>query len=192
MPGWLLPTAMTLVALAVIFVAAILYYRQQPSTASGAPGAAATGQTIDGIQCQTSEQVAYHIHAHLAILVDGRAQTVPLGIGIPNPQIDSSGGKPFAVGGSCFYWLHSHATDGIIHIESPDQRMYTLGNWFDIWGKPLSATQVGGDSGVVFAYVNGQRYSGDPRQIQLTPHAVIQLDVGRDVPPQAYTFASGL
>jgi len=133
-----------------------------------------------------------HIHAHLAILVDGRAQPVPLGIGIPKPQIDSSGGEPFVVGGSCFYWLHSHATDGVIHIESPDQRTYTLGNWFDIWGKPLSTTQVGGDSGVVFAYVNGQRYSGDPRQIQLTPHAVIQLEVGRDVPPQPYTFGSGL
>ena len=192
MPGWLLPTAMTVVALAVIFVAAILYYRQQPSSTPAAPGTAATGQTIDGIQCQTSEQVAYHIHAHLAILVDGRAQTVPLGIGIPKPQIDSSGGEPFVVGGSCFYWLHSHATDGVIHIESPDQRTYTLGNWFDIWGKPLSATQVGGDSGVVFAYVNGQRYSGDPRQIRLTPHAVIQLEVGRDVPPQPYTFGSGL
>jgi hypothetical protein len=192
MPGWLLPTAMTVVALAVIFTAAVLYYRQQPSSTSAASPTAATGQTIDGIQCQTSEQVAYHIHAHLAILVDGRAQTVPPGIGIPNPQIDSSSGEPFVVGGSCFYWLHSHTTDGVIHIESPDRRTYTLGNWFDIWGKPLSATQVGGDGGVVFAYVNGQRYSGDPRQIALTPHAVIQLDVGRDVPPQPYTFPQGL
>jgi hypothetical protein len=192
LPGWLLPAAMTVVALAVIFAAAILYYRQAPSSTPAAPVTAATGQTVDGIQCQTSEQVAYHIHAHLAIFADGQQRTVPLGIGIPNAQIDSSAGTPFAVGGSCFYWLHSHATDGIIHIESPDQRTYTLANWFDIWGQPLGATQVAGDKGAVTAYVNGQRYTGDPRQIPLTAHAVIQLNVGTDVAPRPYTFAAGL
>jgi hypothetical protein len=189
LPAWLLPVAMTVVALVVIFVALVLYSQQKPSqTPAAAPSTAATGQTVDGIQCQTSEQVAYHIHAHLAIYANGQAQTVPAGIGIPNPQIDSSSGEPFVVGGSCFYWLHSHATDGVIHIESPDQRKYTLGNWFDIWGQPLSTTQVGSDKGAVTAYVNGQRHTGDPRDITLTAHAVIQLDVGSDVPPRPYTF----
>jgi len=181
---------MTVVALAVIFVALYLFSRQgSPSpSSSGAPGTAATGQTIDGVQCQTSEQVAYHIHAHLAIFVDGQPQTVPYGIGIPNPQVDNSSGEPFVGGGSCFYWLHTHTTDGVIHIESPDQRQYTLGNVFDIWGQALSATQVASNKGAVTAYVNGQRYSGDPRQIPLTPHAVIQLNVGTDVAPKPYTF----
>jgi hypothetical protein len=192
LPGWLLPVAMTVVALAIIFVAAVLYYRMTPSSTPAAPSTAATGQTVDGIQCQTSEQVAYHIHAHLAVFADGQPRTVPLGIGIPNPQVDNSGGTPFVVGGSCFYWLHSHATDGIIHIESPDQRTYTLGNWFDIWGQPLSTTQVAGDKGAVTAYVNGQPYTGDPRQIPLTAHAVIQLNVGTDVAPRPYTFAPNL
>lgn len=183
---------MTVVALAVIFLAAFLYYRQTPAPSSSTPTTAATGQTVDGIQCQTSEQVAYHIHAHLAISVDGQPRTVPLGIGIPNAQIDSTSGEQFVVGGSCFYWLHSHATDGVIHIESPDQRTYTLGNWFDIWGQPLSATQVGSDKGTVTAYVNGQRTPGDPRSIPLTAHAVIQLNVGTDVAPKPYTFAPNL
>jgi hypothetical protein len=192
LPGWLLPVAMTVVALAIIFVAAILYYRQTPSSTPAAPSTAAGGKTVDGIQCQTSEQVAYHIHAHLAIFADGQSRTVPLGIGIPSPQVDNSTGTPFVVGGSCFYWLHAHTADGVIHIESPDQRTYTLGNWFDIWGQPLSTTQVAGDKGAVTAYVNGQRYTGDPRQIPLTAHAVIQLDVGTDVAPRPYTFAQGL
>jgi len=192
MPVWLLPLVMTVVALVVIFLAAFLYYRQTPTPTPSPPTTAATGQPVDGVQCQTSEQVAYHIHAHLAIYVNGQPQTVPLGIGIPNPQVDSSSGEPFVVGGSCFYWLHSHATDGVIHIESPDQRTYTLGNWFDIWGAALSATQVGGDKGTVIAYVNGQRYAGDPRNIPLTAHAVIQLNVGQDVAPKPYTFAGGL
>jgi hypothetical protein len=187
-PPWLLPVAMTVVALAVIFVAVYLFSQQKPSSSAAAPATAATGQTVDRIQCQTSEQVAYHIHAHLAIFVDGQGRTVPYGIGIPNPQVDNSSGEPFVVGGSCFYWLHTHTTDGVIHIESPDQRTYTLGNFFDIWGQPLSATQVGGDRGSVTAYVNGQRYTGDPRQIPLTAHAVIQLNVGTDVAPRPYTF----
>jgi hypothetical protein len=189
LPPWLLPAGMTVVALAVIFVALYLFSRQgSPSPSSGAPSTAATGQMVDGVQCQTSEQVAYHIHAHLAIFVDGQPQTVPYGIGIPNPQVDNSSGEPFVVGGSCFYWLHTHATDGIIHIESPDQRTYTLGNVFDIWGQKLSASQVGANTGTVTAYVNGQPYTGDPRQIPLTAHAVIQLNVGTGVPPKPYTF----
>ena len=49
-----------------------------------------------------------------------------------------------AAGGQCIYWLHTHAPDGVIHIESPTQRIYTLGNFFDEWRQPLSANQVGG------------------------------------------------
>ena len=195
LPGWVLPVTMTVGALVIIFAGLVLYSRlgSSPTTAApnGAPGAP-TGQAVDGIQCQTSEQVAYHIHAHLAIFANGQPRAVPLGIGIPNAQTENTPAGPFAVSGSCFYWLHSHATDGVVHIESPDQRTYTLGNWFDIWGQPLSTTQVAGASGTVIAYVNGQRYTGDPRSIPLTAHAVIQLDVGTDVPPRAYTFANGL
>ena len=187
LPGWVVPVAMTVVALGVIFAFLVWFSQQRPST-TAAPATAATGQTVDGIQCQTSEQVAYHIHAHLAVFADGQGRRVPLGIGIPNARVDNTGPEPFVVGGSCFYWLHTHTTDGVVHIESPDQRTYTLGNFFDISGQPLSAAQVGGDRGAVTAYVNGQRYTGDPREIPLTAHAVVQLDVGTDVAPRPYSF----
>jgi hypothetical protein len=88
--------------------------------------------------------------------------------------------------------MHSHTADGIIHIESPVQRTYTLGNWFDIWGQPLSATQVGPAHGTVIAYVDGQRVAGNPRDIVLGAHTVIQLDVGKDIALQPYTFPQGL
>jgi len=192
LPAWLLPVALTVLALAIVFVALYLFSQQKSPGTSAAPAGAATGQTVDGIQCQTSEQVAYHIHAHLAIFVDGQPQTVPYGIGIPNPQVDNSTGEPFVVGGSCFYWLHTHTTDGVIHIESPDRRTYTLGNFFHLWGQTLSSSQVGSHTGTVTAYVNGQRYTGDPSQIPLTAHAVIQLNVGTDVAPRPYTFAPNL
>ena len=32
---------------------------------------AADGQTVDGIECQSNEQVAYHIHTHLTVYVNG-------------------------------------------------------------------------------------------------------------------------
>jgi|HubBroStandDraft_6_1064221.scaffolds.fasta_scaffold266150_3 hypothetical protein len=154
---------------------------------------AATGAPVDGIECQTTEQVLFHIHAHLAVYVDGRARGIPEGIGIapPRHEVQTPEG-PFVDGGSCYYWLHSHTADGIIHIESPVQRTFTLGNWFDLWGQPLSATRVGPVTGTVLAYVDGQRFGGDPRSIPLDAHALIQLDAGGDVPPQPFAFPAGL
>jgi hypothetical protein len=153
----------------------------------------AGGQTVDGIRCESNEQVVYHIHAHLAVFVDGAARAIPEGIGIPPPrQVEQTPDGPFVVGGRCYYWLHSHARDGIVHIESPTQQIYTLGQYFDIWQQPLSATQVGPATGPVIAYVNGQRYTGDVRAIPLNVHAVIQLDVGRDVAPAPFAFPPGL
>ena len=98
----------------------------------------------------------------------------------------------FVEGGKCLYWLHTHNATGVIHVESPVQRVYTLGQFFDIWGQPLSTTQVGRATGSVTAFLNGKRFSGDPRSIKLTPHALIQLDVGKVVPPQPFTFPAGL
>ncbi len=94
----------------------------------------------------------------------------------PVVQQTTAGG--FAQASHCYYWLHTHVQDGIIHIESPTKAVYTLGQFFDIWRQPLSATQVGPVKGKVTAYLNGKQFTGDPRSIQLTPHAVIQLNVG--------------
>jgi hypothetical protein len=118
------------------------------------PGA--SGQTEDGVQCNTREQVAYHVHAHLAVFVSGRPRAVPLAIGIASPQAQRTPHGLFASSGSCFYWLHTHASDGIIHIESPTRATYDLGQFFAVWGQPLSASRVGPAKGVVTAYVNGR------------------------------------
>ena len=66
-------------------------------------------------------------------------------------------------------------SDGVIHVESPSQRGYTLGQFFDIWGQPLSATQAGPVTGTVTAFYRGKPYTGsDLRAIPLTAHADIQ------------------
>jgi hypothetical protein len=154
---------------------------------------AATGQSVDGIGCQTGEQTLFHIHAHLTIFVNGSARQVPAAIGIPGAQATSTPQGPFIESGTCFYWLHTHAADGIIHIESPVVRTYTLGNFFDEWRQPLGPDQVGPASGHVVAIYNGQVYQGNPRNIPLTAHAQIQLEVGTPlVAPEQITFPNGL
>jgi len=153
----------------------------------------ATGGKVDGISCQTTEQVIFHIHAHLTIFVNGSPRQVPAAIGIPGPQPQTTPTGTFIGGGRCFYWLHTHAADGIIHIESPVQRTYTLGQFFDEWGQPLGPDQVGPVTGHVVAIYNGQVYLGNPRGIPLNAHAQIQLEVGNPlVAPETITFPSGL
>ena len=154
---------------------------------------AATGQTVDGISCQTAEQTVFHIHAHLTVFVNGSARQIPAAIGIPGAQATQTAQGPFIESGTCFYWLHTHAPDGIIHIESPVQRTYTLGNFFDEWGQSLGPDQVGPARGHVVAIYNGQVYTGNPRDIPLTAHAQIQLQIGTPlVAPEQITNWNGL
>ncbi|HEV3067965.1 MAG TPA: hypothetical protein VGY50_08975 [Streptosporangiaceae bacterium] len=153
----------------------------------------ATGQTVDGISCDTSEQVLFHIHAHLTLFVNGSPRQVPAGIGIPDAQAQSTPQGAFISNGKCFYWLHTHAADGIIHTESPVHRTYTLGNFFDEWGQPLGPDQAGPVKGHVTAIYNGKAYLGNPRDVPLTKHAQIQLEVGTPlVAPESITWPSGL
>jgi hypothetical protein len=149
--------------------------------------------TIDNIPCETMERAVYHVHAHLSLFADGQPRIVPEGIGIAAPrQIQSTSEGPFVQAGGCFYWLHTHTADGVIHMEAPIAMDFRLGQFFDVWQQPLAAGQVGPAQGSVVAYLNGQRYEGDVRQIPLGAHDLIQLDVGRDVAPQPFTFAPGL
>ena len=154
---------------------------------------AAAGQPMDQIKCATTEQRVFHIHAHLTIVVHGAARQVPAAIGIPGAHAEGTQQGPIISSGTCFYWLHTHAADGIIHIESPVHRTFTLGDFFDEWGQPLGPSQVGPVTGPVTALYNGQVYQGNPRDIPLTAHAQIQLEVGRPlVAPERITFPFGL
>jgi hypothetical protein len=152
------------------------------------------GQQIDGISCNAGESVLFHIHAHLTIFVGGAPRQVPAGIGIAPPLgIEETPVGAFVARATCFMWLHTHSADGIIHTESPVTRIYTLGNFFDIWGQPLSRGRVGPALGTVTAFFNGRVFTGNPRAIPLLAHAQIQLDVGRPlIAPERITFPQGL
>ena len=158
-----------------------------------APGDTArggNGQPVDGIEGSSSEMLKTHFHSHLALFYRGEQIAVPYGIGIVKP-FRAEGG--FVGEGSGYYWLHTHDASGIIHVESPTGRAYTLGNFFDVWGEPLSHDNVAGLRGRVRVYVDGKRFSEDPRAIVLKPHEQIALVVGEpEVAPPAYAFPEGL
>src|SRR5260370_21955329 len=137
---------------------------------------AAQGSTVNGIQCSSSEQTVYHIHAHLAVYVNGAQRTIPYGVGIPGGTAQNDNGLQYVGSGSCFYWLHTHDQTGVIHIESPVQKLYTLGDFFAIWGQPISSGQVGTAKGTLTVYLNGRPYGRDPASITLTAHKLIPID----------------
>lgn len=133
---------------------------------------------IDGIQCNQMEQAVFHIHVHLDIYVDGQHRTVPAFIGIiPN---------------TCLYWLHTHDPTGIIHIEAPEYKTFTLGQFLDIWSKSFEKSGI--LIGTPKSYVNGKEFNGNYREIQLNSHDEIVLIYGSPpspVPP-SFDFPQGL
>jgi hypothetical protein len=148
-----------------------------------APASTTGTGKVDGISCGATEQLVYHIHAHLAVFKNGQPYTLPAGVGIPGSQAEPTNQGPIASGGSCIYWLHTHTTDGVIHIESPSKAIYTLGNFFDEWHQPLTGSTVASLSGKVTAFVNGKPWKKSPRDIPLLPHEDVQLEIGEPTPP---------
>ncbi len=124
-----------------------------------------SGQPVDGIRCDQMEGAVFHIHQHLALYDRGKAVPVPSDVGRP-------------LVGQCLYWLHTHTPDGIIHIESPVYRSFTLGQFFDIWGQPLSPSVAGPVRAKekLTVFVDGEPYHGNPRAIELAQHTDIVIE----------------
>jgi hypothetical protein len=157
----------------------------QQGTLLAPASSAATGATVDGISCDSNEQVAYHIHTHVAVYVNGALRPIPPGVGIVSPVAQQTANGPFYQASRCYYWLHVHAQDGIVHVEAPSEATYTLGQFFAIWRQPLSTTRVGPATGALHVWVDGKPYTGNPAAIVFRSHEDVQIDVGTPtVPPE--------
>lgn len=139
------------------------------STANAAP-TATTASTqgrpaVDNIVCNTTEQLTYHVHAHLSLYINGQPVAVPANIGIAYDQ-------------GCYYWLHTHDSSGIIHIEAPSQENFALGTFFKLWheqfGQLQYPQQLDQTSGWT-VYVNGKKFNGDFHTIALKSHLLITM-----------------
>lgn len=128
---------------------------------------------IHGMRCERRERPRYL--AHLETFIGGRVVLMPRGIGR---------------GARCHYPLRTREPTGLIEIERGSRA--TLGDLFDVWGQPLTRNRVLSFRGRVRAYVGRRLADGDPRTIELRPHAVVTLEVGRYVRPHAnYVFPPG-
>jgi hypothetical protein len=141
-----------------------------------------------GLPALAQEGTALHTHQHLDLYVDGRRITVPAGIGIEESQ-------------SFISPLHTHDESGVIHVESPDVRTFTLGQFFAVWGLRLTPRCLGGYCATgakrLWVFADGRRVSADPRLLVLTEHEEILLAYGTqpqlpDPVPARYYFAPGL
>lgn len=142
--------------------------------AAGDSSAGGQGQAVQGVACDTATPVV-HVHSHLTLIADGAQRAIPMGVGAADPFIVQN----FVVAAHCFYWLHTHDATGIIHLEAPNATTtLTLGNFFAIWGQPLSRTNIAGFQGDVTAYVDSTRYDGDLSAIPISAHSQVTLIVG--------------
>lgn len=148
-------------------------------TPTPTPGSSATAPGTVDVRCDATEQFVYHVHSHLNIRVDGQLFLPPANVGIQS---------------DCFYWLHTHAGSGVIHVEAPVEAPFNLGQFFDVWGEPLRPDEVGdhtvGPGQQLFVFIDGQRVeNADPRAIVLGNLVSIELQIGVEpLDPLPYTF----
>jgi hypothetical protein len=92
---------------------------QRPAPSATAGPSASQPPAGTEIRCDLGgHDAAYHIHALVGVRVNGQLYSPPANIGI---------------GSDCMYWVHTHATDAIVHIEAPAEVHPTLGDFLDIW-----------------------------------------------------------
>ena len=133
----------------------------------------ATYPITNGISCDSVMHGTVHIHAHLTIYINGKSVTIPQGVGI-------------ASDGSCFYWMHTHASDGIIHIEAPAAHTLSLDDFLNIWYQrfpklgppPQQLTKAGWK-----IYVNGNLrtdLTSSPlsMELPLASHDIVTMEFG--------------
>jgi hypothetical protein len=147
------------------------------------------GQVVNGVPCLRDELPVQHLHIHLEIWLDGKRVGLPAGIGVGRPWgTDDTG---FITTGSCFAWIHTHDTTGVVHVFTQAGKSDTLGQVFSVWGQPLGERGALGYSGTLAVVVNGRSMTGDPRVVPLKnlENVVLELGTPPSPPPAAlYDF----
>lgn len=134
---------------------------------------------VQGMRCWPVMFGEFHLHSHLTILDDGRHLIIPTNIGIVQ--------QPDGGDNRCFYEVHTHDGSGILHVESPQEQSFTLGQQFAVWGRSLSMTDVAGITGKpvrIFIKDPGAdlvEFTGDPNAIVLLDRREITIQAGTPV-----------
>lgn len=131
----------------------------------------ATPKNISGITCDKTEHLIYHNHTKLVIQNQNQTVTIPPSIGIiPN---------------ECIFWLHTHDDSGIIHVESPSETSFSLGQFLQVWKSFDNASIVEGllqndskvDVSILLENTSLVKPVIDIRNISLENNAIITIDL---------------
>jgi len=141
--------------------------------------------TKAGLQPLTAEGSVLHIHQHLDMIINGQGVTVPAEIGIGTGFISP---------------IHTHDATGILHVESPEVKDFTLGQFFDEWGVDFNDNCIGKNctdsTHKLIVAVNGAPLSNNFRGYVLKAHDEIEIWYGltSDHPDliKSYSFPQGL
>jgi hypothetical protein len=171
--------ARSIAVLSALTAASVVQAQAKGHKAAAAEPNVAMGDTVGGIACDAQEGQRIHIHQHLVIFDHGKQVAIPDNVGQP-------------AGRRCIYWLHTHTPDGIIHIEAPLDRSFTLGDFFKVWNQPLSKTTAASahaaKGATLRVWVDGKPFAGDPRTIPLKAHTDVVIEAGPPFPtPPRFT-----
>jgi hypothetical protein len=105
---------------------ALLFVGRQSSVPSDDVKSERTTREI-ATTCDPEMGQIFHIHPILEIVINGEKIEVPANIGVEE---------------TCMTALHTHTPDGVIHVESPEKRDFTLADFFAVWEQPFSRDEI--------------------------------------------------
>ncbi len=113
-----------------------------------------THEEILQLNLKDHNEMALHIHPKIEIEILGEKQTIPENIGITEKGMHA---------------IHTHESDGKLHLESPYPTQFYLKDFFTIWGKTFNKNQIffytTDDKHTLKVYLNGKednRFSDIP------------------------------
>jgi len=110
-------------------------------------------EAFTGVPCLTSEE--FHLHPHLTIIIDGQEEPLPPNIGVFS---------------NCTQELHTHESDGTIHVESDSDKGYTLQDFLNVWGLGLE------QQGFITRLTVGGEFNENDTTFKLEDGQQIQLE----------------
>ena len=122
-------------SIAVLF--AIVFYTNKPALFK-------TNREV-ALTCTTDMATQFHIHPVLKVIINGEPQEISGNIGVMS---------------NCMYALHTHDNTGVLHVESPEKRDFTLSDFFAVWQKTFNKDQIldfkADDRHIIREAVNGK------------------------------------
>ncbi|MGI8729515.1 MAG: hypothetical protein ACR2LK_05920 [Solirubrobacteraceae bacterium] len=121
-----------------------------------------------GLPALTAEGRVVDIRQHLDLLVEAKQVRIPANIGI---------------GEGLMAPLHTHdEVPSVIHVTSPTETSFSLGQFFAVWGVRLDARCIGsrcaGGGTELRTWVDGKRFGGDPTSLVLEDSQQIVIAYG--------------